>query len=76
MFVIGENADALCQAKFATVLSDDLRIHVAYQSSYEKPYSYDGSAHMYSPRLTELSATGKKLDATIDQLFKSLDGLR
>ncbi|RSK61350.1 hypothetical protein [Burkholderia pseudomallei] len=76
LFVIGENADALCHAKLATVLSDDLRIHVAYQSSYEKPYTYDGSAHMYSPRLTELSAAGKKLDATVDQLLKSLDGPR
>ncbi len=73
LFVVTEDANALCQAKLATVLSDDLRIHIAYQSSYEKPYTYDGSVHMYSPRLVELAAAGKKFDAALDQMFKSFD---
>ncbi|WP_157381756.1 hypothetical protein [Burkholderia ubonensis] len=62
LFVITEKASPRCRAKLAVLLNDDLRVHIEYQSAYEKSYTYDGSTHMYSPRLPELAAADKQLD--------------
>lgn len=36
-----------CLNIMKALLSDDLRVHVDYQSVFDKSYSYDGSEHLY-----------------------------
>ena len=48
-----------CLNTIKTLLSDNLRIHVDYQSVFEKPYSYDGSGHLYGLDLNRDSEMAK-----------------